>query len=455
MARNRSSIHGQWSTRWAFILAATGSAVGLGNIWRFPYETGEHGGGAFVLVYLLCIAIVGLPILMAETLLGRRGRQSPINAMRVLAREEGRNPQWQWVGVFGVAAGFMILTFYSVVAGWTMAYIFRAAGGAFNDASPAQIEALFNDLVSDPERLLAWHTLFMAITMFVIARGVKRGLEKAVRFLMPALFALVLILAGYALTTPGLGAALAFLFKPDFSKVAASSTILSALGHAFFTLSLGMGAMMTYGSYLPDRVSIPRAAVTIAAIDTVVALLAGLAIFPLVFSYGLDTAGGPGLIFKILPIAFGQMPYGQFIGLLFFALLMFAAWTSALSLLEPATAWLVEQKNFSRAGATLCTGLAGWTLGIGSLLSLNLWADAKLLGLTFFELVEYASVNILLPVGGLLICVFAAWKMAKASSFEELRLSRKGYVAWKVGVAFIAPACVILVLLNKVFGFLG
>ena len=455
MANNRISVHGQWSSRWAFILAATGSAVGLGNIWRFPYETAENGGGAFVVVYLVCIALVGLPILMAETMMGRRGRQSPINTMKALAEEERRGRYWQLLGVLGVAAGFLILTFYSIVAGWTLAYVFRSISGVFAQSSVEQTQEMFATLVSDPERMLAWHTIFIAMTVLVVSRGVKSGLEQAVRYLMPVLFLLVLVLAGYSLATPGFSAAMSYLFKPDFSQID-NATVLSALGHAFFTLSLGMGAMMTYGSYLSQHTSIPKASVSIAVIDTGVALLAGIAIFPIVFTYGLQPEeGGPGLIFKILPIAFGQMPYGRGIGFLFFVLLMFAAWTSAISLLEPATAWLVERKGFTRVRAAMYTGLTAWVLGIGSLLSLNLWSNAKLFGMTFFELVEYLSVNVMLPVGGLLVAVFAGWFMSRSSSYDELKLNKYGYMVWKVGTRFVAPAGVILILLQKIFGFLG
>ncbi|MCY4363870.1 MAG: sodium-dependent transporter [Gammaproteobacteria bacterium] len=455
MATDRTSIHGQWSSRWIFILAATGSAVGLGNIWRFPYITAEHGGGAFVLIYLVCIVLVGLPIMMSEIMLGRRGRRSPIHTMEVLAEEEGRNRHWRLVGVMGVFAGFFILTFYSVVAGWTLAYIVRAVSGMFTQAGAQQTQDIFAALVSDPERLLAWHTLFMIMTVFVISRGVKKGLEQAVRYLMPALFLLLLFLVAYSMTTAGFSQAVAYLFKPDFSQVG-PSTILVALGQAFFSLSLGMGAIMTYGSYLSGRASIPGTSVSIVVMDTGVALLAGLAIFPIMFTFGLQPEeGGPGLIFKILPIAFGQMAYGRVLAVIFFTLLMFAAWTSALSILEPITAWLVEKTGFTRLKAAIWSGTFAWILGLGSLLSLNLWSGVKLFGMTFFSLMEYLSVNIMLPVGGLFISLFAAWFMARSSSFAELGLSRRAYLAWKVGAMFIAPAGVILILLQEFFGFLG
>lgn len=448
MARPRHSIHGQWSSRWAFILAATGSAVGLGNIWRFPYITGEHGGGAFVLVYLLCIIGVGLPILMAEVLLGRRGRQSPINTMRTLVTDEGAGRYWQYLGWMGVLAGFLILSFYSVVGGWTMAYVVRAIGGAFTGVTATDTTRLFNNLVSDPERLLAWHTLFVVLTTIVVARGVQHGLEKAVRILMPALLLLLLLMVGYSLSTAAFTQAVEYMFRPDFASLQADD-VLVALGQAFFSLSLGMGAIMIYGSYLPARASIPRTAVAIALMDTSVAILAGLAIFPLVFSYALEPGQGSGLIFQTLPIAFGQMPYGTLFGSLFFILLMFAAWTSSISLLEPAVAWLVENRGARRVNAAIIAGVIAWIMGIGSLLSFNLLADNKLFGKTFFELMEYLTTNIMLPLGGLLTAVFAVWIMKRSSTLDELGMGDSVvYRLWRLVTRYVAPVGVLLVFLQ-------
>lgn len=450
MSRPKQSIHGQWSSRWAFILAATGSAVGLGNIWRFPYLTGEQGGGAFVLIYLICIVAVGIPIMMAEVLLGRRGRQSPINTMRSLAEEEGANLNWRFLGWMGVLAGFLILSFYSIVGGWTMAYVVRAMAGAFADVTATDTRLMFSNLVSDPERLLAWHTLFMVLTVTIVARGVKHGLEQAVRILMPALFLMLLVMVGYGMSTPAFTEAVEYLFKPDWSEVQAD-TLLVALGQAFFTLSLGMGAIMIYGSYLSQRASIPRTVITIGGMDTLVALLAGLAIFPLVFSYGLEPGEGTGLIFMTLPIAFGQMPYGTFFGTLFFILLLFAAWTSAISLLEPAVAWLVENRGINRVTSAMIAGIIAWTLGIGSMLSFNLWSGNQLFGKTFFDLMEYLTTNIMLPLGGLLTAVFAAWIMKQTASAEELAMGTGlRYRIWQIASRYVAPIGVVFVFLEAI-----
>ncbi len=442
---------GLWSSRLAFILAATGSAVGLGNIWKFPYVTGENGGGAFVLVYLLCIAIVGIPIMMAEVMIGRRGGRSPVNSLRLITERDRLKPAWKLVGVVGVLAGFLILSFYSVIGGWAISYVGTTASGQLAGQSAEAVGAIFSGLLSDPVTLLTWHTLFMALVMVVVARGVRSGLERAVSILMPALFVLLLVVVGYAMTTGHFGQAAAFLFQPDFSKLTTSG-ILVALGHAFFTLSLGMAVMMAYGSYLPKNISIAKTSITVSVIDTGVALLAGLAIFPIVFANGLEPGAGPGLIFQTLPLAFGQMPMGTLFGTLFFVLLIFAAWTSGISLLEPIVEWLEEQKGMNRAVSTVAAGAVCWALGIASILSLNLWADFAPLGFipmlegkTIFDLLDFFTANILLPLGGLLVALFAGWVMSRQAMENELSLSPAMFNLWFVTVRFVTPVAVAVV----------
>lgn len=453
MAKQRTSIHGQWANRTVFILAATGSAVGLGNIWKFPYITGENGGGTFVIVYLLCIGLIGVPIMMAEILLGRRGKQSPINTMATLAKDEHRNPAWVWLGWMGVLAGFLILSYYSVIAGWAMSYIFRTAGGMFLGVTADGVNSIFTELVSDPERLLAWHTLFMVFTMTVVARGVKNGIEKAVTFLMPLLLGLLVLIVIYAMTTGYFMDGVRFLFTPGTID---GKGILIAMGHAFFTLSLGMGAIMVYGSYLSNQHSIVQASIIIALADTAVALLAGLAIFPIVFANGLEPGAGPGLIFQTLPIAFGHMQGGTMVGVVFFTLLVFAAWTSAISLIEPAVAYLVENKGVNRIYASMWIGFFTWFVGLGTVLSFNLWKDKTLSipyifeNLTFFDTLDYLTANIMLPLGGLFIAIFAAWVMHEKSTRAELASYPVIYTTWRVLVRYITPVAVIIVFLNAI-----
>jgi NSS family neurotransmitter:Na+ symporter len=443
MTDTKKSIHGEWSSRFAFILAATGSAVGLGNIWKFPYITGENGGGAFVIVYLLCVAVIGIPIMIAETMMGRRGRQSPINTLETLTEEAGANKNWHYLGWLGVIAGFLILSYYSVIAGWAMAYVVKAFTGSFSGESAAQIKSLFSDLQASPVQQVFWHTAFMVATMSVVARGVQGGLEKAVRFLMPSLFVLLMLLVAYAMTTGAYMQGLEFLFKPDFSEMTGDS-VLTAMGHAFFTLSLGMGAIMVYGSYLPKDISIAKTSILIASADTAVALLAGMAIFPIVFTNGLEASAGPGLIFQTLPIAFGNMTGGWLFGLLFFILLVFAALSSAISLIEPAVAWVVENYKVDRKKASIGMGLLTWFLGLGTVFSED-----------FFEKIDYLTANLMLPLGGLCIALFAGHVMLQKHSQAELALdNEKEYMVWKFLVSYVAPAAVFLVFLH-VLGVFG
>jgi len=449
MNLERKSIHGQWSGRLAFVLAATGSAVGLGNVWKFPYITGENGGGAFVLIYLICIAMIGIPIMMAEILLGRRGRQNPINTMRTLAKEADTSKAWGLLGWMGVLTGFLILSYYSVVAGWALSYILEAVKGTFANTTAEQISGLFGGLVGSPGSLVFWHTLFMVMTMLIVARGVQSGLERAVKWLMPGLFIILVLLVGYGMAQGDFQQALSFLFSPDFSKLS-QSAVLTAMGHAFFTLSLGMGAIMIYGSYLPENVSIAKTTLMVASADTVVALLAGMAIFPIVFANGLEPGAGPGLVFQTLPIAFGQMPGGLIVGVLFFIMLSFAAWSSSISLIEPAVTWLVENRDISRQKATISAGVVTWLLGIASALSFNLWGDYKLFNKNFFDLIDYLTANIMLPLGGFLIAIFAGWIMQREHSRGELQMSTDStyYKIWYFLVRFIAPLAVVMVFLH-------
>ncbi len=455
----RESVHGSWSSHWAFVLAATGSAVGLGNIWKFPYITGENGGGAFVLVYLVCILMIGIPIMMSEILIGRRGRQSPINTMRALAIESGHKPAWKYLGVLGVIAGFLILSYYSVIAGWALEYLVKSASGEFVGQTSTGIKNLFADFINDPKYMLLWHTIFMSMTYLVVARGVKGGLEKSVKILMPALLILLLVMVGYAMNTDGFAQGVSFLFNPDFSKLSWGA-VLDAMGHAFFTLSLGMGAIMVYGSYLPKDASIAKTTLYIAAADTIVALLAGLAIFPLVFANNLEPGVGPGLIFVTLPHAFGQMEGGLIFGTLFFVLIVFAAWTSAISLLEPVVTWLVENRKFKRATATATTGIVTWAFGILTVFSFPesspikfsfpFLGEKKTEGI--FDILEILTANIMLPAGGFFIAIFAAWFMSREATRDELDMGDGlAYQSWRFLVKWVAPTLVLIVLLN-IFG---
>ncbi|WP_409525770.1 sodium-dependent transporter [Nitrincola sp. MINF-07-Sa-05] len=443
-----SPARAQWSTRMAFILAAAGSAVGLGNIWKFPYITGEHGGGAFVLVYLGCILLIGIPVMMAEIALGRRGRHNPAQGIAALVREAGAHPFWKIIGIMALLSGFTILMFYTVVAGWAFAYAPKAATGSFVGENGDAIGAMFGGMLADPVGLTIWMTVVLGLTMAIVVRGLQGGLEKAINLLMPGLLVLLLVLVGYAMGSGHFAEGVSFLFKADFSKMTGTA-FLVALGHAFFTLSLASGAIMTYGSYLPDNVSIGKTTLLIAIMDTVVALAAGLAIFPLVFANGLEPGAGPGLIFVTLPIAFGQMPFGSAFGTLFFLLLAIAALTSAISLLEPTISWLTEKFQMTRIKACMLAGGLLWLGGLGVVTSLNVGAEWTLFGKTFFDMLDYLTSSWLMPLGGLLMAIFSGWVLKKTVMQDELGMG-KGllYQLWSFTMRYVTPLAIIIVFLN-------
>ncbi|GAB6141291.1 sodium-dependent transporter [Methylosoma difficile] len=446
----KKSVHGEWSSRTAFILAATGSAVGLGNIWKFPYITGENGGGAFVIVYLLCVALVGIPVMMAETMFGRRSRENPINTMQILTKEAAADEHWHYLGWMGVIAGMLILSYYSVIAGWACAYVVKSFTGSFFDINATGAKSLFVNFIASPGELMFWHTFFMFATLLIVARGISKGFEQSIRFLIPSLFVMLILLVGYAMSTDSYFKGLHFLFNFDFSKLTGNS-VLIALGQAFFSLGIGMGAVMVYGAYLPKNVSILETTAIIAVADTVVALLAGIAIFPIVFSSGLPLDSGPGLIFESLPIAFGNMPGGWLFGTLFFIMLVFAALSSSIALIEPAVSWLVENKNMARNQACFYAGAATWVLGFGSVFSFNIGSDVTLFGKTFYDLLDYLTANLMLPIGGFCIAIFAGWMMLQKHSEQELAMGNPlHYQAWRVLIRYIAPAAIFFVFLHVV-----
>lgn len=442
-----------WSSRLGFILAAAGSAVGLGNVWKFPYIAGEYGGGAFVLVYLGCVAIIGLPILMAEVLIGRRGGSNPIHVFVGLSRREGHSNRWQAIGWLGIVCAFCILSFYSVVAGWSLSYLWFAASGHFSGGAveSAQIaesmSSLFSGLLASPRELLVGHSAIMVATMVIVAKGVRGGVERAVRWMVPGIFVLLTLLVVYAASTSGQFArAATFMFRPDFSALTWEA-VLVAMGHAFFTLSVGMTVMMAYGSYLKKDVSIGKASVAIAGLDTLVAMLAGLAIFPLVFANGLEAGAGPGLIFVTLPIAFSQLPWGGLVATLFFLFLAMAALSSTISILEPVVDYMTQRRGWSRRRGALAAGTAIWTLGLGSVLSFNLWAEFTAFDRNLFDLLDYLTANLMLPLGGLLTAVYAGWILSSDATRDESGIRRpQVFRIWRFLLRYVAPAGVGIVL---------
>lgn len=443
----------QWGSKLGFILAAAGSAIGLGNIWKFPYVVGENGGSAFIIIYLLCTAIIGLPVLVGEILIGRTTQRNPVGAFRALSGSRF----WAGVGGMGVAAGFLILSFYAVIAGWSVGYIYESfSGDLFKYADPTKAAVHFEELTHDVVWIIGYFGFFMILTMGLVYAGVQKGIERGSKIMMPVLFLLLIFVMIRGITMEGSGAGLEFLLKPDWSHVS-GQTFLIALGQAFFTLSMGMGAMLTYGSYMSKKDSVPSSALQILLLDTAIALVAGIAIFTSVFATGLDAAAGPGLIFHTLPVVFMKMPGGEIFGPIFFILLSIAALTSAISLLEVITAYFVDEKGWTRHRAVIVFGSVTFLIGIPSALSFNVLSDTTIFGLNFFGLVDYLTANIMLPLGGLLIAVFIAyvWKFDKA--LIELkngaeRLFNKNpllITLWQIFIKFFAPVLIFLVLLHS------
>ena len=449
-------LNGRWINRWTFVLAAAGSAVGLGNIWKFPYIAGENGGGVFVLVYLACIALVGVPIMLAEAMLGRRGRMSPINTMTYLAGESGVSKWWAGIGWSGIVAGILILSFYSVVTGWAFHYFFLAVTDTFSQIDAPSAGALFGGLLADPMKLMAWHTVFLLMTLVIVCAGVVKGLGVA-GLMMPLLLLLLIVLFIYSATVGDLTQAthFSFDFNPqDFTW----SSVLVALGHAFFTLSLGMGAIMAYGAYLPEKTpSLGKMVATIAVMDTVVAILAGLVIFPIVFANpSIEPGAGPGLLFISLPVAFGGMPLGSLFATVFFFLIFIAALSSSISMIEPTVAWLVERKAWSRVKITAILGVLVWLLGLGTVFSFNIWKEATLWGRNFFDTLDFITANLMLPLGGLCIAIFVGWMMKKAFIEEEVGDIRHGiYHGWMVVLRYVSPLLLLIVFVMTLIDKLG
>jgi NSS family neurotransmitter:Na+ symporter len=448
-----------WSSNYLFLLASIGSAVGLSNIWKFTYLAGENGGGAFVLIYLVSLITMGIPILAAELMIGRRGGGSMVSSMQELSKRDGISRHWKmfgWVAMMGV---FLILSFYCVIAGMTLDYTITSLIGELNNLNSTSAVSYYNDLLASPVRLMLSQFAFVAATGWIVAKGVQGGLEKSTSWMTPALFIILGALVIYAMFAGDFSQGFHFLFNPDFSKIT-PEVVLAAFGQAFFSLGIGVGVMLTYGAYMPRTSSILKSSIIISLSDGLASILAGLAIFPIVFKYGLSAAEGPGLIFMTLPIAFGQMPGGGFIGALFFILLFFAALTSSISLLESIISYLEEIWRVGRIRITIIASVLLWVVGLGSVFSFNIWADftpldmiKPLAGKTIFGLIDYFGSNLLMPLGGILMAVIAGWLISKEVSKNELQLKDdRLFLLWLFLIRFVAPAAVLLIFISNLVG---
>ena len=464
MSTNHKSSHSQWSSKIGFLMAAVGSAVGLGSIWKFPYMTGDSGGSAFVIVFIISIALIGFPVLVTEWLIGRRGQSNPAASFRKAAVANNTSPAWSLLGYFGILAAFMILSFYSVIGGWSLNYTLKAGINAFGGLNADATGKIFETMLANPTEMTLWHTAFMGLTALIVAGGVSAGIEKASKIMMPALAFILLFIVGYNAINMDFAKGAEFLFKFDWQRmqeVGVGKVLMAALGHAFFCLSLGMAIMVSYGSYLKQDVDLLATARTVIIWDIIFSLAAGLAIFPILFSNHLDPAAGPGLVFVTLPIAFGQMSLGVVVGTLFFLLLTFAALTSSISILEPIVEFLEEKTPMSRKLCTLVGAVSTWAVGILALLSFNKLSDfavftihknGKDIPQGIFDALDYTSSKIMLPLIGLGTIIFIGWFINQESVKRELGLDGMKWTIWQIVVKFVAPIGIIAVFLTELLG---
>ena len=442
-----------WSNRPAFLLATVGGAVGLGNLWRFPYIAGENGGGGFVLIYLAFVFLLGLPILSSELLIGRKSHKSPLNSMRELVNSHNANSLWKSIGWMSVLLPFLGFSYYVVVCAWAIDYLYLAIINSFEMIDGNTSAQLFSERTSHSSLQIFLSGIFISMTIWVISKGVNNGIAKMSKILMPMLFVLIIILVIYGMIQGEFIQAVEFLFKPDFSKINGQSVIM-ALGQALFSLAIGTGLIMTYGSYMPDHYSIKESAAIVCIGDTLVALLAGLAIFPIVFANDLNPGEGPSLIFITLPIAFGSMPGGHLIGILFFILLIFAAFTSTMGMLEPIVAWLEEKYPGKRRILSIIAGFAIWLFALGSILSFSTMADIKPLSFlnidrNFFGIIDFTVANLLLPINALLIAAFSGWVIKDSVLKEQFSKDTSNWrIYWRFTNRFIAPIAIGIVLID-------
>lgn len=436
-------IKQRWSSQLNFILVTAGAAVGLGPIWKFPYMAGENGGGAFVLISFLAMFFIGVPIMLGEISLGKIARANPVASMRILAEQNNLSKKWTLLGWWGALALILVLSFYSVIAGWSIAYIFKLWTGQLHGKSAVEILQLWNNFLNNPLELMFWHTVFMFCTMYVVSRGVNQGLEKASKIMMPGLFLVLLILMLYSATIGDFARAWRFLFTPDFSKLT-PLVALNALGQAAFALAIGAGCMLTYGCYVPSEAKLSKDCLLIASMLIVSSIISGLAMFPLVFAYNLPVAGGPGLMFTVLPIAFNAMPFGLLFGGLFFIMLWFAAWTSSISMAEPLIVILDGEFKSTRGKSAVIIGCIAWTIGTITLLSFNI-----LRGSNIFDYIADFATNIILPTGGLAFAIFAGWKMPAQIMQTTMNIqSQPSFKAWQVLIKYLAPVGILSVFIT-------
>jgi NSS family neurotransmitter:Na+ symporter len=448
MLGKHETIHGSWNSQLTFVLAAAGAAIGLANFWKFPYLAGTHGGG-FIIAYGVCLLLVGIPVAMAEVALGRQGRRSPITSMNALVARAGSNRAWGSIGSLSVISGFLILTLYSVVGGMALAYVFSSAFGEFTGGAQHQVVDVLRRLQSSPTYFASWHTLFLLLVVVVSVRGVNRGIERAVRPLLPLMLILLLSLLLFSVRNGDIDKSMNFLFT---MKKLTPQAWLDALGYAFFTLGIGSGVMMVYGSYMSGRAKIGRLVLIVAILDLLVAVAAGLVIFPVLFANDLPPVAGFGLIFQSMPLAYSNMVGGQFFSVMFFVLITFAAWSSAIAVMEPAVAWLVERLNTNRGFATFIVTLAAWGLGVVAILSFSAWQDVQFLGVKIFNGLDIVTSRLLLPLVGFLVTIYMGWFLKAEFIGDEFSNYQPWFFSlWRLILRWFAPLAIVVIFLTNLF----
>ncbi len=444
----------KWSSQFAFILVCAGAAIGLGNIWKFPYLLGSHGGGTFLILNFLFLLFIALPVLLAEMLIGRRGHQNAVTSIQLLSSETNASPRWQWIGWLCALTLILILSFYSIVAGWALAYLTYSWHGDLSGLSPLGIEKFWQTFTNHPGLLIFWHSLFMLMVLGVVAKGVHKGIENAAKILIPVLFIILILLLGYASGTGHFAQGIEFLFDIRLDKIT-PQTIVAAMGHAFFTASIGAGSILVYSSYASKHFSLGRSAVSIVFLDLLASILTAMCIFPILFAHELTPETRLGLTFEVLPIAFSNMEGGKFFGGLFFLLSVCAAWTSSISLAEPQVALLSERFNMKRSKATLYIGFFAWLLGTLSILSFSHWKTIKLFGQwTLFSGISDLSTNILLPLGGFLFAIFTGWILHRRITREALHFQNEHtYLIWRFLIRWVSPLGILIILFYPIYTF--
>lgn len=448
MSESPSPARSLWTSRIGFILVTAGAAVGLGNIWKFPYMAGNNGGGIFVILYLLCTLFIGIPAMIAELIIGREGRKNPVDSLKDLAAKQQHTRKWQGAGWLGAATLLLVLSFYSVVSGWSLAYLVFNLKGYFINATPTGIMTIWHELLHSPLALIGWHSFFMFLTLLVVALGINKGIERASRWMMPSLFIILILLVINSAIQGDFLAACHFLFSFKVEQLNMTA-VINAMGQAFFSLATGAGAILMYGSYLSRKTPVLSTVFIISGLNIFVALLAGLAMFPIVFAHGLTPESGPGLMYLALPIAFSKMPGSTFVGGGFFILIIFAAWTSSISMAEPLVALLQEKWQIKRRMGSIYVGLAAWTFGLVSVFSFNVWEEVRFFNRWgIFQILTDLPTNIMLPIGAFLFCVFAGWIMNKDSVRDEFGHQNDVlYKTFLLLIRYIAPASILIVLI--------